>query len=66
MVKDLSSLIGKQGNWFSNHTNLVVVVTIQDARVSYGKIQFLVTPVEGHGVSWVNSTHVTIFEHQTA
>jgi hypothetical protein len=39
---------------------MVVDVTIVDARPSFGRIDYLVTPAAGAGEAWVDSTKVEL------
>jgi hypothetical protein len=41
---------------------LWVSVLITDAKLSYGNVRYLVTPVRGSGTVWVDSSRIQIME----
>jgi hypothetical protein len=47
------ALIGKQAIYAIGNA-LRVLVSIQDARMTWGKAQVLIAPVSGSGETWVN------------
>lgn len=57
MIKSrLSNLVGKEAYiWTSG---LVIYVTIEEIKVTYGKIRYLVSPVQGEGKSWVENVQL--------
>lgn len=57
-VKTLAASIGKTGLLTVNFT-LHVRVTVVDVRVTFGRTDFQVTPVDGHGELWVECSRVS-------
>lgn len=51
-TKLLSPLLETQGTIF--HKGIAIRVIIKDIRISYGRKQYLVTPVSGRGEKWMN------------
>lgn len=51
-VKDLAPLLGMAG-WLGVEGGLNVEVQVTDVRVTFGQIQVEVTPIAGHGSTWV-------------
>ncbi len=56
-AKQLSANIGKQG--LLSVSGLQVLVNVLDARTVFGRIDLQVTPVNGTGSTWVESSRVT-------
>jgi hypothetical protein len=54
---ELSQAIGKTG--LLSASVLSVRVTIVDAKIAYGNVRYLVTPVSGTGSVWVDSGRVS-------
>jgi hypothetical protein len=54
---ELSQAIGKTG--LLSASVLSVRVTITDAKIAYGNVRYLVTPVSGTGSVWVDSSRVS-------
>ncbi len=52
MTSQLSQYIGKEYP-ARLIPELLVKVTIKDAKLSYGRIRYLVTPVSGEGEVWI-------------
>jgi hypothetical protein len=57
-VKELAASIGKQG--FLNIANMQVKVTVTDVRQVFGRIDFQITPTDGNGNNWVESSRVNM------
>jgi hypothetical protein len=58
-AKELSENIGKTGSWTVNAgAGVVVEVKVEDARVMFGRVDFLITPVAGSGTQWIDSQFV--------
>ena len=55
-AKELAVNIGKKG--FLDIGNMQVHVTIIDVRQVFHRVDFLVTPVDGNGSTWVESSRV--------
>lgn len=55
----LTEHIGKTVEYHLSSPALTISVRIKDARVSYGKPQYQVEPVGGHGLAWVADTKIT-------
>lgn len=55
-LKDLSDKIGK--NAVVLHDNLQFLVTVKDIRISGSRVEYLVTPVSGHGETWAGYIHL--------
>jgi hypothetical protein len=41
---------------------LRIMVKVLDAKMSYGNVRYLITPVEGSNEIWVNQQSVTILQ----
>ncbi len=54
-AKDLVSHIGKKYNFNLPNTAVYFEVQVIDARISFGTLQYLITPVSGKGETWVNA-----------
>lgn len=60
MVKELKDLIGKRAMWRLKQYGINVGVKILDVRMSYGQIQYFITPIDGTGSRWTeNLTEIT-------
>lgn len=57
---ELARDIGKQAE-VTIPGGLTIIVTIQDARQVWGRIDYLVAPVYGSGSTWVSSERVSRF-----
>lgn len=58
-ARDLASSIGTRGQLVIDRPGpLTAPVVVVDARESYGRVQWLVEVVGGHGAAWVNSDRV--------
>lgn len=58
-AKELSDYIGRTGDWTVNAgAGVSVKVTVEDARVMFGRVDFLITPVAGSGTQWIDSQFV--------
>lgn len=57
-VSDMQALIGKTGRVWVEEGQLEVRVKVKDVKKAYGRILYLITPVEGKGTKWVNSERV--------
>jgi len=60
-VKEMAANIGKVGLLSVN--SLHVRVTVLDVRVTFGRTDFQISPVDGDGKIWVESSRVS-FEGQ--
>lgn len=56
-VKEMAANIGKVG--LLSIQSLRVRVTVLDVRVTFGRIDFQVTPVDGQGDVWIESSRVS-------
>ena len=56
-AKDMIALIGTEGA-YNVSREMYVMVRIEDARVSYGEVQVLITPLQGYGTCWINVNNV--------
>jgi hypothetical protein len=57
---DLAKTIGREAILSSD--KLCFTVQIQDAKLAYGNVRYLVSPVSGTGSVWVDSSRVQITE----
>lgn len=57
-VNQLAGYIGQAGLW--NIGKVQVPVKVDDARVSWGYLQFLVSPVGGVGQVWIGASAVDL------
>lgn len=55
-AKDLAQSIGRRGTLTVD--SLTLTVDIRDARQVFGRVDYLVTPVDGGGEQWVSSDRV--------
>lgn len=58
-VKEMAANIGKVG--LLSIQSLRVRVTVLDVRVTFGRTDFQVSPVDGQGNVWVESSRVKLF-----
>ena len=58
-VRELAKMIGAQG--YVTLGGLKVIVAIMDAKVSYGKTRYLVTPLSGSGSVWIDADRFTLW-----
>jgi hypothetical protein len=56
----LARAIGQEASLRSD--GLWVSVLISDAKLSYGNVRYLVSPVRGSGTVWVDSSRIQITE----
>lgn len=63
-VADLYNLVGKNGLW--DVLGVQVGVLIQDVRVSWGQVQYLISPEAGVGRVWVSAGAVHLPETITS
>lgn len=56
-IKELAALIGKRGE-YNVSRDMWIYVTIEDVRITYGETHVQITPVEGHGSTWVLASNV--------
>jgi hypothetical protein len=55
-ANELRNYIGKEGDWTVNAgAGVTVRVKTKDARIMFGRVDVLVTPVTGTGEVWVDS-----------
>jgi len=59
MVRDLSKLIGREGQLLTAEA-LQVGVTVVDARRCYGRVDLQVQPLVGAGSAWVDASRVKL------
>lgn len=59
---ELSKVINRTGVLAGRRNEFSTSVRIVDARVRWDKIDYLVTPLSGHGEVWVDSERVTLDE----
>ena len=59
---ELSKAIGQSGTLRAN--GLDITVRITDAKIAYGNVRYLVTPVSGTGSVWVDAGRVS-FENSS-
>ena len=59
-TRELMKVIGQQGVLSGRRNEFVVVVRITDAKMSYGRVLYQVTPISGQGSVWVDATRVTL------
>jgi len=58
---ELTRVLGKEGTLRGNRDNpLTVGVRVKDARIRFGRMDFLVSPLSGSGEVWVESDRVTL------
>jgi hypothetical protein len=55
-LADLARLIGQTVN--IRVEQFTVPVTVSDAKVAYGNVRYLVTPVGGSGTVWVDASRI--------
>lgn len=60
MVNEQKALIGKQGRLNVEDNQLTIIVTIEDIRQAYGRIDYKVRPVNGSGQKWVDAGRVRL------
>ena len=58
MTRELQNYIGQKG--LLSFDVLKCQVNILDAKMAYGNLRFLVTPVSGSGEVWVDSSRVSV------
>jgi hypothetical protein len=58
-TRELMKVIGQQAV-LTGRTEFVVVVRIVDAKMSYGRVLYQVTPLQGEGSIWVAANRVTL------
>jgi hypothetical protein len=51
-LNEMKQHVGKQG--LIRQSNILFAVTVLDVRQVYGRLQYLVKPVSGEGMSWIN------------
>jgi hypothetical protein len=56
-VKEMAALIGTTGE-YNVAADMYVNVRIEDVRLTYGKMQVQITPVDGRGTVWVHAENV--------
>lgn len=56
----LSQHIGRAGDWILADRPLNIRVTVEDARESYGRLQYLIQPVAGRGQTWIDASRVRL------
>ena len=59
-AREIAELLDKQATLELQGSGLVIGVRIVNARENFGRIDVLVTPMEGSGQAWVNAERVTI------
>jgi hypothetical protein len=63
-AQDLARLVGQTGDLIMSSVrkddDLRVKVRIEDARVSYGRLDLLVSPIQGTGRMWVSGERVIL------
>lgn len=64
-IPELDQLIGKVAHIQATQPRMVVEVRILDLRRAYGRIDAQVTPISGHGATWVEVGKLTIEENQS-
>lgn len=57
-AKEMTENVGRTGMFSSG--GLSFGVTIHDARVRFGEVDYLITPVSGLGTKWVASHNVKV------
>jgi len=63
-IAELAKVIDKTGELEVDGSGgtLYVTVTIKKVRTHHGVVDYLVTPIAGHGERWVRSHYVTLRE----
>lgn len=56
--RELQTYVGQTGRFTVN--GLTIQIKVQDARVRFGHVDLLLTPVAGNGSRWVESTRVAL------
>jgi len=59
-MNDSIKMVGKTGQVREN--GLVFDVWIKDVKQAYGVLRYLVTPVRGHGQTWMNAERIRVLE----
>ena len=59
---EMGQAIGRMA-WV-NQNGLTILVRVENAKLSYGSVRYLVTPVSGTGSVWVDSSRVS-FENSS-
>lgn len=61
-ARDMTEAIGKECSVdvVLGSASVIIWATIQDARVSYGRLDYLVEPVAGKGQAWVSAERVQV------
>lgn len=59
----------EQMNWIGRRALLrldpmLIEVTVNDVKVSYGNVRFLVQPVAGQGEKWIEASSLKEMEHK--
>ena len=54
MMKNLNHIA------FANVEGFKIKVQIDDARQVFGRVDYLVTPIEGKGKQWMSEDHITV------
>jgi hypothetical protein len=59
-TRELMKVIGQQAILSGRRNEFDTSVRITDAKMSYGRVLYLVTPLQGNGEVWVDSARVII------
>lgn len=59
-MKETEKFLHKKADYLTN--GMHVVVTIEDCRYVYSRLQFKITPVSGYGSTWVDFASVVVQE----
>lgn len=59
-TSELAKTIGQTGTLSGRRNEFSTTVRIIDAKMSYGRILYQVTPISGTGTVWVDSNRVKI------
>jgi hypothetical protein len=60
-AQELARYVGKQADWapYGVRGTCTVRITIKDARAMFGRIDLLVAPVAGTGITWIDKKFVS-------
>lgn len=57
-INEALAHLGQMAVW--HHAGMTIEVEIRDVRTSYGRIDFLVSPLTGAGQAWVARKSLTV------
>ena len=61
-ITDMQALIGRKGFLPVEGGDMSIMVEVRDIKIAYGRVLYLVKPIEGKGSKWVNSERVHLIK----